>query len=363
MLFWIIVFFSFICGFIIFDLSRNDVIKKIIFFIIVAISWYIMAFRYYIGFDYSGYVTIFNSVDGFENINIWYENLLLGIAQIEPTILLISGLLKEMDFKFQMMFVVYATVMYFFFCLGTKYWGKNNYKLMIAVVAMFLVERDFYFYFMSVIRQSVAIAIVFWSAKFIEQKKFHFFIVSVLFAMLWHYSAIVSLFLIPLRKVNITKMQLTLLIILSFLLVVTGVGRNVINSILDITGMYVAYIGDGEVATIGTYISIILISCLLLYSNGEENRLAYNATAMGVILTILGLDFGIILRAALYFKIFFLVIFAFFTQVGNAKYYAKYAVIVLCVALLLNNINNFDNQSNIDARSNVHYEANFDLKE
>lgn len=171
-LFFLFIFLCYFC-----DVAINR--KRNIFKVLVFIGLTLFAgLRRDVGVDYSSYVYIYDGG--------------LGSTIKEQGTLLIMAFLRSIGGTSQLYFLTMSVVTEFFvykilICYKKYFW---------LLVVIYYCASIFYFASFNAVRNSVAIAIIVWSLKYIESEKFLAFFVVVLFTgVVFHYS---SLIFIPL---------------------------------------------------------------------------------------------------------------------------------------------------------------------
>lgn len=156
--------YSIICGNVLNAQKMGKIRKFVTYFLLI----FITSFRYNVGWDYLTYYRMFNNPGGapyFEPIvRIFYY-----ISQFFNA----PWLLFALFFTFTMVFVL----------LGIRDRSLNEYESLIIFMALF------YFESMNIIRQFLAIAILFYAFKYVKNKKLVYYLLWVFIAGLVHTSA------------------------------------------------------------------------------------------------------------------------------------------------------------------------------
>lgn len=208
----------------------KNVSGKIIFFTTIAIGIPIIisAIRYKVGTDYNNYIdyyTVYSSLD-FSNI-IQNANELLFILVIK-----VAYLFKEP----QIMFAIVA-----FLTVFITYRAILNKKEKMSIALMFaLYIFLYYMYSLNIIRQMLAVSIIFYSYKYIINHNFKKFFLCVIIATLFHTTALLFLpfyFLFP-KKENSNKQLVFLarIIVILMLLIMLLNYETTIGLITSING-------------------------------------------------------------------------------------------------------------------------------
>jgi hypothetical protein len=128
----------------------------------------------------------------------------------------------------------------------------------------------FFFAALSTIRQSLATAIVFYSYKYVKEKKFILFFLLILIGSLFHVSAVIGVLILPLVVFPISKTKNIILLILSFF-----VSTLIYNYLINLSG------GIGSLTRLQSYIlndEIVKPNKILYlyYAIGVFNLLLYD---------------------------------------------------------------------------------------
>lgn len=242
--FWIVFFCSSLFIYII-SIKLEPVHQKYITFVYVFFIWFIGAFRKDIGTDYSTYEYMYD---------IWpYMEHLYFLDKREPMFSFIVTLLHEFDFHSQMLFVVYESIIVLFLYLGVKRYLWNSFGILtfMLLYAVFPTEGG-YWWNLNCIRQAAAMSIAFYGSCFLEKKEYLIFLILLILACIFHYSAIIFLFLFFLNK-RISFKFVLLLLALGFVFNATGITARIV---MDCAAMATNFVGKYEydvlTATSGT---------------------------------------------------------------------------------------------------------------
>jgi hypothetical protein len=182
-------------------------------------------------------------------------------------------------------------------------WVKNS--RMPALSVFIYITLGFYTFSFSGLRQSIAIAIVFLSFKFIQERNLTKFLLSIILASSFHGSAIIFLFAYPLYCLHIKPHYIafvTPLLLLVFLL------RKEIYLL-----MYYYYKGVAGVAentNAYTMLFVMTMVLLLAYIFGDKDRANLNFNAyknymiVAIFIQIFASQSTIVMRAGYYYYIF-----------------------------------------------------------
>ena len=252
-IFYLVIIFIWI----ILSFFKNDkihVLVSIVLFGMIILS----GFRYNVGVDYGNYEIIYTrDIDGYLSI-------------IEPAWSVFDVMLHEANFSFVGWTLLTSVLIIGGFYVGISRMSINICDAFVVFCATPLFDTSF-----NAVRQYVAMSIVFFASCYILQKKCFYYYIAVLFALLFHYSALVAL-IIPLfyRKINKSIWVILLLTTLLFGTPVMNYVLNVLSSwvsqLVSFTNRTYGYDADSFSAGIGSgllqyvYNSIALI-LLFLY--------------------------------------------------------------------------------------------------
>lgn len=217
---------------------------------------------------------------------------LLGKFSANPQILLISSSV-----------IIWGSIIYFV---------KRN-SCNPGLSYFILMAFGFMAFFMSGIRESIAIAICLLTFEYIKDKHLLKFIFAVFIASLFHTSAIIFLAAYPIFHIHFTKRNRLLLIVMGFgaLLCLT----TIMNQVIKIFPKYATYISseyNNGIIRVASVINLFIIFCVFYigihyrkYINDDINHDGYlNLTFIGAIILLISLKFNLLDRLANYFTIF-----------------------------------------------------------
>lgn len=136
----------------------------------------VSAFRYYTGVDYAGYLRIFQNV--LDGKDVYTEE---GFRVLNQVVAFFTD-------NVQWIFALTAA-----FALGLIFWGIWRYSPNPALSIFLFVTMGYYFSSFNILRQYLAISMVFVSLRFIKEKKFWRFLLVILVGMLFHKTVIIML--------------------------------------------------------------------------------------------------------------------------------------------------------------------------
>jgi hypothetical protein len=173
---------------------------------------------------------------------------------------------------------------------------------------------------MSMVRQCIAMSILFYAYRLIEQKKFILFILSVLCASLFHRTAIVFLAAWFIVKIPLNTKNLIMLTIGTIILFISF--ETLFATSLSLFELYAyyengKYFGDTRIATIlqtGMILGFFVLALCVRKNTGVKafRNLGYEKMLMllyaGMCIMILAFKFNLFDRIAIYFNVFSIIV-------------------------------------------------------
>ena len=175
-----------------YDNKENKIKLKIIIYTIIGIGIpiFIASIRYNVGTDYVSYIEIYNRVKYYTIIDIINSNKEILFIIITKFLGLFSN--------YQIMFaIISALTIYIVYKAILDNREKKSLGIMFFLY-LFLNYTNSY----NIIRQSLAVAIVAYSYKYIFSRNFKNFLITILIATMFHTSAI---FVLPFYLVNVNS--------------------------------------------------------------------------------------------------------------------------------------------------------------
>ncbi|MBR5581628.1 MAG: EpsG family protein [Treponema sp.] len=173
----ILIFFSFI----------HEKKNKYHFVFLVVLYFFFLALRYGQGTDYFNYKTLY--LLNPKEYKFFFQNSYLN--NTEPFFFLINIFAKNSGLTFQFVIIVCALITVF--VSATFILKYSRYKLF----SLFILFSNYFFYFQSALRQSIAMVIIAYAIyEYIQKRKIKTYIFSVVLAMMFHTTSIVG-FIVP----------------------------------------------------------------------------------------------------------------------------------------------------------------------
>ena len=293
-----------------FCLINNYIKTRRNYFIIFSLIFLILIgyTRYEFGADYVSYYKIYNyilnneieQVKRFE-LGYIFLNKVFIFFKLHFNALIGTITLFNLILIYKTIFFILEKTKYFYLCIFTY---MSLYSL--------------FFYHLSMIRQSIAISLFFYSIKFIYNKKFKEYIFIIIIATFFHKSAILLLPVYFFIQVNTLKIMYYNLFLI-FCYIISLNRKYMINlymTILKILNMenYIYYIftkSGGELFSFKNIV-IILVTYVFLYllknEKNEKYKLVLKILILNNLIYIFSMGAGILIlnRIVDYFKIFYI---------------------------------------------------------
>lgn len=293
--------------------------------------------RYDVGNDYRSYYTTIEFLCGFlfgdkTGSDIW--NLYMLEIGNEPSYLVFCWLFHWFKYPSLLVIGTYSLIGIYFFYKTFEEYNVHSIAFILFFVTGFL------FWYWDLIRQSVSLAIFFYSLKYIRYSKPWKYILFTMLGMFFHYSAVFMLPLYLMRYVKLKQWIYVSVILLAVVAMYTGVNfDNVFNYIGDLP-FYESYaydkrIGDhyegfGYKLRLTCYALAGVFAILKLPK--VENYLKGILT-LGVVMMIVSMGNLLVDRIAVY--MFYSIIIAYSVAMRNSKGVFSIAGTLLIVAMFI----------------------------
>lgn len=238
----LILFFAFL------NYKNNEFLKDVCSVVFIIILTVLSGFRYNVGRDFMSYEIMYNDPDNYRNLF------------IEPVWILFSKVLHMVGGTSTTWFLCTSFVINLFFILAIKRMSKNFY----LSVAFYMCIPQLFLESFNIVRQFVAISIIFyWSYLFFEKRYIRFLFIIIL-ASFFHTSALLLLPFFILSRLRIPNIILLLGIFVCFLL--RNQFLSLVTAIVSVTPMYANYVKNlvESESNSGLYAIVLLISSLFI---------------------------------------------------------------------------------------------------
>lgn len=299
--------------------------NKIIAFIIAFLPIFLVsAVRFEVGQDYiDTYIYTFNKVlMGATNIRIDF-----GFLCLNRIIVFLGG-------SYQWVFIISSFIINIFICKSI--FNKSNNKLL----SMFIyICGTLFFFSLNGIRQTMALALFYYSLRYIETNNTKRYLLINVVGALFHASALLflPLYFILSKRIS-TKIKL---FIIMFIIIIMPISISLIQNFL-LTTKYSMYITNGaynplEAINVSTVVNILLFTAYeytfhTKKTNEKEFNIYDNIHFIGVIVSLFITQISLALRVFMYFRyIEFLSVPYIISKIGFKKRNYQIVVIIICI--------------------------------
>ena len=303
--------------------KSNNKKTKILYAILSVIPFILVsALRYDVGTDYFyRYVPDYNSLVRGESV----DNLEIGFKMLVRLCILITS-------DYQILFILTSIITISLFMYTIHKQSKNKF---LSVAIFFL--GGFFFQSLNILRQYISIVLVFFTYKYLLEKKYWIFILGVVLAFFIHNASIVCLILLLLKEKEVLNLKSIIIIALVIFIFGTPL-MNIFRNIVENTrfNVYLNSIYDrGEMRILTILSNVILyIFMYMLYIVKKKNKkitnediLYINIQGITLIFIMLSSQFYLFFRIAYYFMIFQIVSIPYFIKTIDIKELYDYYII------------------------------------
>lgn len=296
------------------------------------------AIRYDTGNDYRGYYTGLEYLSGYlfdggKSLSVIWDNYLY-LSGNEPTYFFFAYIFHWLPYPALFIIGAYSAISIYFF-----YKAFDEYKIHSYAFIMFF-ATGFLFWYWDLIRQSVAIAIFFFSLKYIRDGKLWKYVLVIVIAMLFHYSAVFLLLLYPLRYINLNRWIYVGVIMASVVVLFLGFSFDNVFDYIGNLPFYDTYENDKRIGQhyegfgyklrMTCYAMVAAVSVLKL---GKEDGYLKGIITIGTVLLLMSQGNLLIDRIAVY--VYYTVIIGFAYAMKNSSNIYAAACRLLIVALFV----------------------------
>ena len=307
---------------------KENKIIRIVAYILAGLSFFVVsAVRYDVGTDYffryaPDYIKMGQGID--------INNLEIGYKLIVYLCLLITK-------DYVILFAVTSAII-----IGLTFYTiyKESPYPVLSVVIYFL--AGFFFHSLNLMRQYLAISILLFSYRYLIDKKYIVFLISLVIAFLLHSISII--FLIALLLCDKEVFDLKRTIIISILLFVFGkyIWQYIVDFIVSQTrfAVYIGSIFDKTQLRIYDIIvnTILYIIIYYLYKNtkdvGRKEKFFLNMQACSLFFMILASTMYLLFRLSFFFGIFNIISIPYFLKKSEIETKKKVMIIVIIIVTL-----------------------------
>ena len=303
------------------------------------------AFRYRVGTDYDSYSRMFSTIIDGTAPEVWL-NKEWGYRQLIHFSDYIGG-------NYQLVAFIMAVATMVFFCKGFLFFCKSNSFEFLLITILFV--PTLYFYTFNGVRQALAVAIFFYSIKYVTNRDIIKYLFFVFISFLFHKSI---LFFLPLWWfLNIKYSKTTVLGFCAIVVIVstTNILPTGLKFLISNNYLYEYYSNlaslDSQVIVpsfFNIFLPLLFLTAILglyfLDRNVQKYNIIFNATVFFLSLKYITYNIEVINRLTIYGKPFFVIfmvylLFQISRKINNSKKILFYSFFVLIFGYTLYGIN------------------------
>lgn len=295
-------------------LEKNDIF-------LIGIIILFLSFSYQMGGDWINYKNLYEiRIANFSIREILFKNLF----REEKGYLFLNILGNKLGVNYEVFKgIILILVITKIFQIGYQY-GSNIYIFIFVIITKYL----FYSATEPTIRQLIAIMILTFSFKHIEEKNIFKFFLIVFFASLFHKSSIIGICYYFFNKIRLTRVK-TIIVVFIFPIIIL-ISNSIIQSI-PFLGRYVNYFNSfryGIKFEINSFFNILSLINLILgfyivftqYDRSKENRnYIKNMAIFYIVMVYYQNFFPILMRVQEYFVLGYAISFSYLGNIGLLK--------------------------------------------
>lgn len=278
-----------------------------------------------VGIDTHLYYNFYKNVTGFDYAQLLDVRYEIGFSIVCK---ILNNIFKNPQFLLfiSSIFINYAVFRFIY---------KNSDNVYIST--LLYVTFNLYFSTMNIMRQSIAMAIVLLGYEYLKNDKNVKFILTVFAASLFHTSALVSLIMIFLKKLKVSRKNVLSFLIISIFMFVFG--EPIFEYLANISPRLQEYVGTNFAkgnyfaALINFLIYVFVFLYGLLYINSKnDNKNLFGIISVLPVIASLSMKVKIFERIIPYFSIFIIIWIPYFISKSNN--YKKRTSMILSLNIL-----------------------------
>lgn len=164
----------------------------------------------------------------------------------------------------------------FFINFSVLHFIRKNSNNIFASVLIYIF-LNFYFSYMNIMRQAIAISIILWGYEFLKDKKYLKYTICCIIASLFHESALLALLLIVIKKIKFNKK--TILVTIALIVLSLLYGNQFFNIISNYSPRLLYYVDSkfsvsnyfGAVLDAMVYIVLYIIGIIIISKNNKQH--------------------------------------------------------------------------------------------
>lgn len=203
------------------------------------------SFRFFVGNDYDGYVKGFYLIQQYgSNVMLW-----------EPGYYWLNDLFSTHAVGYWYVFFISSFISCFFLFIALCKENVLKWGLFFTFTLGLLIFMN------NGIRQGIAITVFLYAIRYVQERSFIKYLLCVLLATCFHYSALILIFVYFIREVRLPGYLWVLLLLMTFALQFTGVFRTLLNQFIA----HIPYYGSGYSTKGDVYVSADTLGLGILY--------------------------------------------------------------------------------------------------
>lgn len=328
-------------------LDLNFKFKNQLFLICLLILFLFTGLRYETGGDWFNYTHNFSLIEPINKILIGHNDQ-FNLIKYEFLFKVLCSITKSVIDNFQFFLIVVQIILTFLL-----YKSLKEYSIFPIISLVIYYSRCTLIFDFVVIRQSIAILIIFYSLKYFESKNYYKFIILILFASLFHASALIVLFVSFFLRKHFSNVSLILYFILVNFIFIFKINwiYFIVNYLIHldinsyITSKLIFYSTNNleshpKVFSLAIIVNLIIF-CLLLYFRTKLMKFRYfnlffNYFLVYIFFSYLFYEFSMLSkRLEYYFFISIVIIIPMIINVFNYKLNKIIAYFIFAIYLVL----------------------------
>lgn len=265
----------------------------------------ISGMRYEIGIDFINYRGTFRLVQNLSNLSELLD--FSKVTNLEIGYLLLNKIVGFFTVNPQWIFIISSLIILVFIFISIKNYSSNVW------LSVYLFSVGQYLYSFNVVRQFIAVSLIFYSYKFIKERKFIKYLLFIAIASTFHISALILLPLYFILNINFNKKKM---LIAAFIGAIIVIFFDQIISIIQLF-LYSNYkkgtfgVSNGNFGNL--VISFIYFFTAMLFKSDllkrdKDNKFLINWSFINFVLSIMSMKLWIITRLMIYSGIFMILL-------------------------------------------------------
>lgn len=295
-----IYFYNIVFGIILFFLHKGKFALRYRYlgiFILLLLS----VLRYDIGADYENYANSIQSL-AYYCKNFTLKEMLLSTSRYEPSYLLFVWLFRDTQHAYIFVLGIFSIITIFFYYKALRDSGHKLFWGIFAIIAFSILFNSY-----NGVRQAVSYSIFLYCVKFLSPESINIrkYVLYVILATLFHYSAIILLIVIPLMSFKSHIRIYLVTIIILYLGAIFGILGSLRDFIFQNAFMYEDLASNinfqGRYSSLGILFAIQVFSFVYLMFQIRNKHLYANILFIGISLFLISSGNLSINRIAYYF--------------------------------------------------------------